>query len=215
MQEVAALRDEGPVDAAFPHATEATLIAWTDAVEGPGTPPYTLGKELSVHFSEPEIVELDLTGRTHPPPLTGHRPRCLGLPWGDPARPSVCARSTRSGPWPPVPATPDVGPRERGPAAARPGPAACGSTMPLRRRPGSTSCSCIEARSDLARAGVDRGGRGDRSWVPSISDDSTASRPTSMARAHGGSFVAPFIERRSGPVRVMAAGDQHAGVEQG
>lgn len=61
MAEVAALRDEGDLFAAFPDPADRALIDWVDAVAlGPGSPPESAAAVLGAHATEAEIVELTL-----------------------------------------------------------------------------------------------------------------------------------------------------------
>lgn len=79
--EVAALRAEGDVAAAFPDPGDRALIDWVDAVAlGPGTPPASAAAALQAHANEAEIVELTLlVGATL---MLNRFATSLGLPSG-------------------------------------------------------------------------------------------------------------------------------------
>ena len=63
--EVAALRGEGDVAAAFPDPADRALIDWVDAVAlGPGPPSPAVADALHAHATEAEIVELTLVAGT-------------------------------------------------------------------------------------------------------------------------------------------------------
>lgn len=63
--EVAALRGEGDIAAAFPDLADRSLIDWVDAVAvGPGAPSPEVTDALRAHASEAEIVELTLVAGT-------------------------------------------------------------------------------------------------------------------------------------------------------
>lgn len=61
VDEVAALRGERDIDAAFPDAADRALVDWIDAVAvGPGTPPPSGAAALVAHVGEAGLVELTL-----------------------------------------------------------------------------------------------------------------------------------------------------------
>lgn len=65
-EEVEALRDERPVDEAFPDPADRALLAWVDALAlGRGSVPDDVAEALAEHFEEPAVVELTvLVGAT-------------------------------------------------------------------------------------------------------------------------------------------------------
>lgn len=59
--EVAALRDERPIDESFTAPNELALLKWTDAVAiGPGIVPDTVAEDMARHWQDYEIVELTM-----------------------------------------------------------------------------------------------------------------------------------------------------------
>jgi AhpD family alkylhydroperoxidase len=60
VEEVAALRGQAPLEAAFPHPRELALLRWVDVVAGPGQVPEAARREARAHLEDPELVELTL-----------------------------------------------------------------------------------------------------------------------------------------------------------
>jgi AhpD family alkylhydroperoxidase len=61
VQEVAALRGEGPLGAAFTDPRELALLRWVDAVAvGPGPVPEAIRRAAREHLEDPDLVELTL-----------------------------------------------------------------------------------------------------------------------------------------------------------
>jgi AhpD family alkylhydroperoxidase len=61
VEEVAALRGEAPLEAAFADARELALLRWVEVVAvGPGPVPEATRTALQRHFGDPEVVELTL-----------------------------------------------------------------------------------------------------------------------------------------------------------
>jgi AhpD family alkylhydroperoxidase len=61
VEEVAALRGQAPLEAAFNDPRELALLRWAEVVAvGPGQVPEAAQREASLHLSEAELVELTL-----------------------------------------------------------------------------------------------------------------------------------------------------------
>jgi AhpD family alkylhydroperoxidase len=60
VEEVAALRGQAPLEAAFTDPRERALLGWVEVVAGPGPVPQAARREARAHLEDPELVELTL-----------------------------------------------------------------------------------------------------------------------------------------------------------
>ena len=60
VEEVAALRGEAPLEAAFTDPRELVLLGWVEVVAGPGPVPQAARRAARVHLGEADLVELTL-----------------------------------------------------------------------------------------------------------------------------------------------------------
>jgi AhpD family alkylhydroperoxidase len=60
VEEVAALRGEAPLEAAFTDPRERALLGWVEVVVGPGQVPEAARRAARAHLEDPELVELTL-----------------------------------------------------------------------------------------------------------------------------------------------------------
>jgi AhpD family alkylhydroperoxidase len=60
VEEVAALRGEAPLEAAFTDPRELALLGWVEVVAGPGPAPEAARRAARAQLEDPELVELTL-----------------------------------------------------------------------------------------------------------------------------------------------------------